>query len=229
MSVRQPPREELERWADDEYLVGHLLSTMLHGHLDLEEAVAMGSIAQDELSHASLICDLLGENGRQKDERFLLREAHQFSCSTLAAHEMSSWAEAVAKHLLYEEAERDRIASADIETVMRREEEHHRGHWWAWTRALCAGESGRAGFQAAVDRLWPLTADLFDMSMAGVGNRQAWLDRLEAGLRPLGIGLTALPPERSRADRPAAVAEGLERVISISQSVFRLDPQAVWA
>jgi len=55
--------------------------------------------------------------------------------------------------------------------------------------------------------------------------RRWWI----AGAAILIVILPALPPERSRADRPAAVAEGLERVISISQSVFRLDPQAVWA
>ena len=63
----------LERWADDEFLIGHQLGLLMHAHLDLEEAVAMGSLSQDELSHASLILEMLGDD--EPEERCALELA----------------------------------------------------------------------------------------------------------------------------------------------------------
>lgn len=221
-------RDTLERWADDEFLVGHLMGVMTHSFLDLEEAIAMGSFSQDELSHCSLVCDMLDDSERQKDERFLLREPHDFRCSTLALHEPASWPESVIKHLLYEEAEKLRVEAHGGETVMVREEEMHRRHWWSWTEALSSSNRGWTALQEEIERLWPLTADLFDMGCAV--DEGAWRSELERGLSGFGLKLPGSPfPFQGRSERDPSTLAELERVIRPAQSVFRQDPSATWA
>lgn len=224
-----PSREALERWADDEYLVGHLLGVMLHGHLDLEEAVAMGSFAQDELSHASLVCGLMGEDERAKDRRFLLREPEDFLCSSLAAFPVRTWVEVIAKQVLYEEAERLRVTRLAGDTVIVREEEYHRQHWWAWATALCRSEVGRTGLSRSLAGLWPNCADLFDMGVEGLDARD-WARTLEERLGAIGLQLPGeLRSSRQRRQRSADAQARLEAIIAPSQAVFRQDPTAVWA
>lgn len=221
-------REALARWADDEFLIGHLLGVLLHEVLDLEEAVAMGSFSQDELSHAALLCDRLGDSARQKDERFFVREPRKFRCATLAATPIETWPAAVAKHLLYEEAEALRLEHLGEETVMAREEALHRRHWWAWAEALARGAAGREAVERALAQLWPLTADLFDMGLPV--SSAVWRARLEAGCGRLGV---RLPPAntsaRTRGERTPEALATLERVLAPAQSVVRLDPTATWA
>lgn len=221
-------KEVLERWADDEFLIGHHLGTMLHGYLDLEEAVAIGSFAQDELSHASIICDFMDEDERTKDKRFLLRAPSQFLCSSLAIQPLKRWVEVIAKHLLYEEAEKLRIEKLDATTVMVREEEYHRKHWWEWASVLCKSELGRRELAATTEFYWPYTNDLFDMGVELDVSK--WRTNLEKGLAPLGVKLPdSMPEPTSREERSPEILALMEKVIQPAQSVFRLDPNTVWA
>jgi 1,2-phenylacetyl-CoA epoxidase catalytic subunit len=218
----------LERWADDEFLIGHHLGIMLHGYLDLEEAVAIGSFAQDELSHASLICDLMNEDERTKDKRFLLREPSQFLCSSLALQPIERWVEVIAKHLLYEEAETLRIEKLDATTVMVREEEYHRKHWWEWASILCKTQPGRRELEATIEHYWPYTNDLFDTGVEL--DILLWRNNLEKRLTAFGVNLPdSMPEPTSRKERSPEILALMENVIKPAQSVFRLDPNTVWA
>lgn len=222
-------QEALRRWADDEFVVGHHLGRMMHAHLDLEEAIAMGSLSQDELSHCSLVCELLGDTDEAaKDRRLMLRDPLDFRCSSLAVLEVETWPDAVAKHVLYEVADAFRVAALAPETVIHREEELHRRHWWAWAEALAGRAAGRAALEASVERLWPATGDLLDMGIEI--ERTKWLDGLRSGFEPLGIRLPARPPERARrADYASAAERAIRETIDRAQSVYRTDPLAVWA
>jgi 1,2-phenylacetyl-CoA epoxidase catalytic subunit len=218
----------LERWADDEFLIGHHLGLLMHAHLDLEEAVAMGSLSQDELSHASLVLDMLGDDEAAKDRRLLLRDPECFACSSLAVMAGETWPDVVAKHLLYEEADALRVQALGEGTVIEREETLHRRHWWAWADALARRGAGAAALQASVDRLWPHCADLLDMAIPLDPAR--WAGALEEGLRGVGLRVpAALPAPRSRRWPTPETALCLQEVLAVAQSVCRSDPAAVWA
>lgn len=218
----------LERWADDEFIVGHHLGILMHAHLDLEEAVAMGSLSQDELSHASLVLGLLGEDEAGKDRRLLLRDPEHFVCSSLAVLPVETWPDVVAKHLLYEEADALRVQALGGGTVIVREETLHRRHWWAWADALTRRAPGAAALQASIDRLWPHCGDLLDMSIPLDPSR--WSDALADGLRRVGLRAPgSAPAPRSRRWRTPEIALRLQDVLAVAQSVYRTDPAAVWS
>ena len=218
----------LERWADDEFIVGHHLGLLMHAHLDLEEAVAMGSLSQDELSHASLVLDMLGHDEAAKDRRLLLRDPERFACSSLAVMPVETWPDVVAKHLLYEEADALRVQVLGEGTVIVREETLHRRHWWAWAAALARRDPGAAALQASLDRLWPLTADLLDMAIPVDPVR--WADALERGLGEIGLRMPApLPSPHSRRWPTPETALRLQEVLAVAQSVYRSDPATVWS
>lgn len=222
-------QEALQRWADDEFVVGHHLGSLMHAHLDLEEAIAMGSLSQDELSHCSLVCELLGDaDEAAKDRRLMLRDPLEFRCSSLAVMEVESWPDAVAKHLLYEVADAFRVAALAPGTVIRREEELHRHHWWAWAEVLAQRPVGRTALRESIERLWPATGDLLDMGIEAAPS--LWLEALHRGFEPLGVSLPVQPAAPARRGQYAPDAEGAIRdTIVRAQSVYRMDPSAVWA
>lgn len=218
----------LERWADDEFLIGHQLGLLMHAHLDLEEAVAMGSLSQDELSHASLILEMLGDDEPEKDRRLLLRDPELFTCSSLAVVPVESWPDVVAKHLLYEEADALRVEVLGAGTVIAREETLHRRHWWAWADALARHTAGADALQASIERLWPHTGDLLDMGIPLECRR--WPEALAEGLRRVGLRPPGRRPDpRSRRWRTPDIALLLQDVLEVAQSVYRTDPAAVWS
>ena len=220
-------REALERWADDKFLLGNHLGQMMHAHLDLEESIAMGSLSQDELSHCSIVCEMLGDvSERDKDRRLLLRDPAQFKCSSLAAAAVETWPDAVAKHLLYETAEAQRVELLGAGTVIEREEALHRRHWLAWSAVLAAQPLTHAALEESIARLWPLTDDLFDMALDISPER--WRADLEAYLAPLGIAPPHVVPSASRSHRPPGVQADLFDTLEKSQSVYRSSPSAVW-
>lgn len=218
----------LERWIDDEFVVGHHLGTLMHAHLDLEEAIAMGSLSQDELSHCSLLCEMLGDaDEAAKNRRLLLRDRTAFRCASLAVLEVETWPDAVAKHVLYETADAIRVTALAADTVIAREESLHRRHWWAWAGVLAAGEIGRLALQESVERLWPHTGDLLDLGVET--DPDGWLDELGRGFGALGIRVPAPPAPRNRGEYEEPIRAALEQMLERAQSVYRTDPEAVWA
>lgn len=159
-------------WADDKYVFGHQLASIT-GYYgpDLEENLALGSLAQDHLGHARMLYQQMASTDQEIDRLVFLRPPNAYRCSLLAsAWQDRNWAFLVVKGFLYAYAELSRaeaIAEAgrgpwcDLAQVVVRDESVHLDHWRQWAFALSQRPEGVVRLQTALDQLWPLGGEFF--------------------------------------------------------------------
>ena len=153
--------QELLKLADDELILGWRNSEWTGIAPFLEEDVAFSSIAQTEIGHARAWYELAAiELGTDADSLAFDREPEEYHCAPLVEIRMADWARTIARHWLYETADRIRIQvmlnSQDREVAglaekIDREETYHRMHAEMWAERL----RDEPRFRDAVDELWP--------------------------------------------------------------------------
>ena len=159
--------QELLQLADDELVLGWRNSEWTGIAPFLEEDVAFSSIAQTEIGHARAWYELAAkELGTDADALAFDRAPEEYLCAPLVELRMvDDWARTIARHWLYETADRIRIQvllnSTDREVAglaekIDREEAYHRMHAEMWAERL--GDEPR--FREAVDELWPYALGL---------------------------------------------------------------------
>jgi ring-1,2-phenylacetyl-CoA epoxidase subunit PaaC len=159
--------------ADDELVIGHRHSEWTGWAPHLEEDIAFSSIAQDEIGHANLYYGMLSEvSGRSPDELALGRSANEYVNAIICERPNRDWAYTLARHFLYEIAERIRLESlegsayrplAGASEKLLREERYHQMHADAWFRRLSSGPlEGRHQFSLALSEALPDAIGLFE-------------------------------------------------------------------
>jgi ring-1,2-phenylacetyl-CoA epoxidase subunit PaaC len=147
--------------ADDELILGWRDSEWTGIAPSLEEDVAFSSIAQNEIGHARALYELAARDlGTTADELAFDRTPDEYRSAPLVELRRLDWARTIARHWLYETADRIRLealkASDDAEVAglaakMDREEVYHRMHAEMWVERLRGDER----FEGAVEELWP--------------------------------------------------------------------------
>jgi len=178
-----PRREFILQWADDKYIFGHQLASItgFYGP-DLEENLALGSVAQDHLGHARLLYGQLAPTEEEMDRLVFLRPAEEYRTSLLAASwKEQDWPFVVVKGLLYAHAELTR-ARALVEAAQKRawrnggrivlrDDSVHHEHWLQWLLTICREPEGAQRVQEAIDGLWPLGGEFFhETTWRGAGS-----------------------------------------------------------
>jgi len=135
--------------ADDELIMGHRHSEWTGWAPHIEEDIAFSSIAQDEIGHANLFYTLLsGVVDKSPDEIALARGASEYRHAIICERPNRDWAFTLARHFLYDAAERIRLESlrasaykplADVADKLLREERYHELHAEAWFSRLSSG------------------------------------------------------------------------------------------
>jgi ring-1,2-phenylacetyl-CoA epoxidase subunit PaaC len=149
--------------ADDELIVGWRNSEWTGIAPLLEEDVAFSSIAQNEIGHARALYELAArELGTTADELAFDRDPAEYRCSRLVQLRLvPDWARTIARHCLYEAADKERIAAlkesddpdvAGLAAKIDREEAYHRMHAEMWSDRL----AGEPRFTAGLEELRPL-------------------------------------------------------------------------
>ena len=157
--------QELLQLGDDELILGWRNSEWTGIAPFLEEDVAFSSIAQTEIGHSrawyELAARLTEREGVDADSLAFDRDPAEYLCAPLVEMRMADdWARTIARHWLYEIADRIRIQvllnSADRKVAglaekIDREEAYHRMHAEMWAERL----RDEPRFREAVDELWP--------------------------------------------------------------------------
>jgi ring-1,2-phenylacetyl-CoA epoxidase subunit PaaC len=153
---------QLLELADDELILGWRNSEWTGIAPLLEEDVAFSSIAQNELGHARALYEVAArELGTTADELAFDRAPSEYRCSRLVQLRLvPDWAKTIARQVLYEEADEERLASlkadddpelAGLVSKIDREETYHRMHAHMWRDRL----ADEPRFQAALEELRP--------------------------------------------------------------------------
>ncbi len=163
---RQALEALLLAMADDEFVIGFWDSEWTGIAPLLEEDVAFGSLAQDEIGHAQALYQLLAElDGGDPDRIAFGRAAQEYRHARLLDHPRTDWAFSIARRFLYDTADAARLdllagcayaPLAGLVAKMRREETYHLLHCTAWVERLAGGGAEpRRRLDEALERLWP--------------------------------------------------------------------------
>ena len=228
-ALQAPLGELLLALADDDFVLGFADSEWTGIAPHLEEDVAMSSLAQDELGHASAYYGLLaGLTAGDADRIAYDRPAEAFRHCRLVDHGRGDWARTMTRRWLYDTANAVRLEAlagstdrllADLVVKVRREETYHLLHGEAWLERLAshAGEPRRRLLEAlelvgpdAPSVLAPLP-DEAALVAAGIQPIPSveLIERWSARIGPVlaGLGL-ALPPAAPAALDPATARSG---------------------
>jgi ring-1,2-phenylacetyl-CoA epoxidase subunit PaaC len=151
--------------ADDELILGWRDSEWTGVAPFLEEDVAFSSIAQNEIGHARALYELAArELGTTADELAFDRQPAEYRCSALVELRLPEWERTIARHVLYEQADAERLARlkesgdeelAGLAAKIDREEAYHRLHAEMWHERL----KDERRYQAALEELRPLVGE----------------------------------------------------------------------
>jgi ring-1,2-phenylacetyl-CoA epoxidase subunit PaaC len=158
-------RALLLQMADDELVLGWRNSEWTGIAPVLEEDVAFSSIAQNEIGHARALYQLLSDD---PDALAFDRSPDDYRCSPLVELRfVPDWARTIARHVLYEAADRLRIerlrgspdeAVAGLASKIDREEIYHRLHAQMWADRL----HDEPRYRKALEELWPYAVALLE-------------------------------------------------------------------
>ncbi|MFC1436243.1 Phenylacetic acid catabolic protein [Streptacidiphilus sp. N1-3] len=174
-------RPELrELWlalADDLFVLGNRLGDRICDYIDLEEALAIGSIGQEAVAHAGTILTLFGFDQAAVDVRFFDRAQAEWQVSR-AVEKLTDWPSTVACGLVFAAAvtvlaeqtlalEPD-AAQLPAVAAVREEQLVHLDHWRRWARALAAWPETKAEFAHAFAEVTGAAGDLFGADPQGL-------------------------------------------------------------
>ncbi|MGK2956220.1 MAG: Phenylacetic acid catabolic protein [Solirubrobacterales bacterium] len=157
-------------WCDDLFIQGHQLSGWIVDYVDLEQSLAVGSIAQELLAHSAALMGICGLSAEQRDGRVFRRNAPEWYPSRIAELPDHNWAACVARGFLLNRAMlrlRERIplpGSSRVQQlteVIHAEQDLHAVHWLRWIRIMSNDPSLRAEFEIAMVAAVDDAADMF--------------------------------------------------------------------
>lgn len=216
--------EPLLCWAQDHFLHGHLLTSWITDYIDLEESLAVGSIAQEELAHASLLLELAGYGEAARDDMVYRWDPALWSPAELMTLPIYDWPSTVLRGLLLSTAATSRTAwlgnSAEparqqAAAVLVAEQTLHVTHWQRWVHRLADDPRTERELQAAADAVLVVCSDLLDglPDTNLVAMRRTWWADVVEALGGAGIIVPAAAPT-ARGRRPGNELAGLSSILS---------------
>jgi ring-1,2-phenylacetyl-CoA epoxidase subunit PaaC len=240
------------RLGDDALVLSQRLSEWASRAPEIEEDIALTNIALDLLGQARALLDYAAvvEGGtRDEDDLAYVRSEREFRNVHLVEQENGDFAHTIARQLffstyqlfLYEEL----ISSTDellagVAAKAVKEAAYHHDHAALWTVRLGDGtDDSHRRMQAAVDRLWPYTAELFDAddvekSLAAQGIavdpstlRPRWVRAINDTFTTATL---VIPPTvwTSHGGRRGVHTECFGYLLAEMQYLHRLHPGASW-
>ena len=219
--------------AEDHFVHGHLLGAWIVDYIDLEESLAVGSLAQEELAHASTFLTLAGMDEAGRDAFVFERPLEQWHPTRLLAQRLHTWPATVLRGLLLSQAAvvRSALMGAcddttvrDAAAVLAAEQHLHVVHWERWVRLLASHDRTAAELVGCAIEVLPLGGDVFG-AVPGAGGAEAqesahrdWTSRVAASLAATGIDAEALD-EVPVARQPATQQPELVDVLSEIRSI----------
>lgn len=213
-------------WSGDLFLHGHHLSRWMVDYVDLEESLAIGSLAQEHLGHARELLTLSGLSTNDIDAWLFDRPLAGWTPSELAATGYREFPATVASALLLATATdtviaalaRGDEAARQIAELIGAEQRLHVLHWSRWVGVLHRDPNTHDAVHRALDDAAAASADLFGLPPdAGTGEwdlddlHAAWSATVAELVTGAGCPVPAVPAPRPR--RPGAHAALLRPVL----------------
>jgi ring-1,2-phenylacetyl-CoA epoxidase subunit PaaC len=240
------------RLADTNLVLAQRLGEWIGHAPALEEDLGLANVSLDLLGQARLLLAHAGElegRGRDEDALAYLREESEYFNLTLVEQPNGDFGETIVRQFLFDAWQLELYAAlsssrdaklAAVASKGRRESEYHLRYSSGWLVRLGDGtEESHARAQAALQRLWPFTNELFDaddvdraVAAEGLGPmpgslRDGWSQRVDATLAEATL---ARPGESPFAwyGKQGRHGEHLGYLLAEMQSLHRAHPGATW-
>jgi len=237
--------------ADDELIVGHRHSEWTGFAPDIESDVALSSIAQEEMGHARLFYERVGDLAEGDPDALAFgRPAEQFRNLTLAERPNGDWGYSIVRLFLYDRADAVRLEAlsagsvtplADLARTLRREERYHLMYGEQWLRGLAtATTDSRDRIQNALNREWPEAASFFEptedfgavldsgaVSSSLEQQQEHWKDAVLTVIDAVGLSLPSDSADGA-GGRAGRHTDDLRILLEEMTSVWRSEPGAKW-
>ncbi|MFF8868454.1 1,2-phenylacetyl-CoA epoxidase subunit PaaC [Streptomyces sp. NPDC015139] len=240
------------RLGDDALLLSQRLCEWITRAPTVEEDLALSNIALDLLGHARALLTLTGQldgTDRDEDAFAFARSDREFRNALLSELPADDFAVLIARQLAYSHyavlyyqalADRSLPALASVAARVATEVAYHCQYTDGWTLRLGRGTAHSARrMQAALDWVWPFTAELFDVDEP-VGRldaaalapspaplRAQWNRRMSDVAQRAGLVLPTRG-DQARGGRHGMHTEAFGRLIAELQSVRRQFPGGTW-
>ncbi|MEW6474235.1 MAG: 1,2-phenylacetyl-CoA epoxidase subunit PaaC [Actinomycetota bacterium] len=240
------------RLGDDALILSHRLAEWSSRAPALEEDIALSNIALDLLGQARALLTYAGEvegAGRSEDDLAYLRAENEFANCQLVEQPNGDFGVTMARQLFFSayqlELYRHLAGSADptlaaIAAKAVKEVAYHVDHAAGWVVRLGDGtDESHRRMQAAVERMWPFTHELFEtdevaerLAAAGAGVdpaalRPTWDQRIAAVLTEATLDRPA-DGWRPTGGRRGVHSEYLGFLLAEMQHLHRSHPGATW-
>lgn len=240
------------RLADTSLILAQRLGEWVGHAPAIEEDLGLANISLDLLGQARMLLTHAGElegRGRGEDELAYLREESQYLNMTLVEQPNGDFGQTMTRQFLvdawqlelYERLQQSQDARlAEIAAKAVKETRYHLRYSAGWMIRLGDGtEESHGRMQAALERLWPFTNELFaadavDLEVAEAGIapapatlQLAWTERVAAVL----VEATLTQPQTTPFPwfgRQGRHSEHLGHILAEMQSLHRAHPGATW-
>ncbi|MCZ2103319.1 MAG: phenylacetate-CoA oxygenase subunit PaaC [Comamonadaceae bacterium] len=250
---RDPAFHYLLRLGDTCLILGQRISEWC-GHAPiLEEDIALSNMALDLIGQARALLTRAGQvdgRGHDEDQLAFLRAEGDFLNVTLAELPRGDFAVTCVRNamlatllkLLWERLQTSSDAElAAIAGKAVKEARYHQQHAADWVVRLGDGTAAsRARTEAALEQLWPYTAELFEADAvdeaalaSGLGPRWAdlhgaWLEQMRAILAAAGLALPEGEIKFRSSGKQGRHSEHMGYVLAEMQYLQRSYPGGVW-
>lgn len=221
-------------WCDDLFLQGHQLAHWITDYVDLEESLAMGSIAQEHLAHAAALLGACEMSNVERDAHVYERPASRWFPSELSMLPRRDWPATVAHALLMNQGLLvlrshmqlpDKPRVQQLAEIIKAEQDLHARHWARWARVFASDPGLSDEFTHRLAGAAALAADLFGFPVSDAGPdvllatadpanmQRQWAEATTLVLEDAGITAPTLPklPEPRR---PGDTSEPLARILT---------------
>jgi ring-1,2-phenylacetyl-CoA epoxidase subunit PaaC len=226
------------RLGDDALILSHRLAEWSSRAPALEDDIALTNIGLDLLGQARALLTYAGEldgTGRSEDDLAYLRSEGEFTNCHLVEQPNGDFAVTIARQFFFSAYQlglyRGLTGSADVTLAAIaakavKEVAYHVEYSAGWVVRLGDGtDESHRRMQAAVDRMWPFTHELFEGAEAGL--RSDWLERVDAVLAEATLQRPA-DGWRPGGGRQGVHTEHLGFLLAEMQHLHRSHPGATW-
>jgi ring-1,2-phenylacetyl-CoA epoxidase subunit PaaC len=240
------------RLGDDALVLAQRLGEWSSRAPAVEEDIALANIGLDLLGQARALLTYAGDRedrGRSEDDLAFLRDERDFTNCQLVEQPNGDFADTMARQLFfstYQLALYDHLQELTDETLAAvaakavKEVSYHQDHAAGWVVRLGDGtDESHRRMQAATERLWPFTHELFEtdtlagaMATAGIGVdpavlRPQWENRVDGVLEEATL---ERPPDgwHPTGGRAGVHTECFGHLLAEMQYLQRTHPGATW-
>ena len=240
------------RLADTSLVLAQRLGEWIGHAPAIEEDLGLANVSLDLLGQARMLLSYAGElegRGRSEDDLAYLREESEFFNATLVEQSNGDFAQTIVRQFLidawqlevYERLQQSKDPRlAEIAAKAVKETRYHLRYSAGWLIRLGDGtDESNARALAALQRLWPLTGELFaaddvdrEIAQAGIGPAPesllpGWSARVNVTLSESRLAEPAMTPFGWHGKK-GQHSEHLGHVLAEMQSLHRAHPGATW-